>query len=253
MRAITVVAADDEPIVREDLRQLLAAEGDAVLVAEARDGFEALEQVAALEPDVLLLDVQMPHMSGLEVAAALDPERAPLIVMVTAFDQYALAAFDLHAVDYLLKPFDGSRFRRAFSRVRARLGAGGRGGLPAGLAADGAFPPPRPERLAVRRQRGAVIVAVEDVIWCEAADNYVRLHLRVGRELTRRTMAELEQLLDPGRFRRVSRSAIVNLAYVKRVEPAGHGDWTLVLSTGIKLLVSRNYRHAFLGAIGGIA
>lgn len=252
---IKVLVAEDERIVRDDLADLVRQEPGALLVGTARSGKEALRLIGEQEPDLAFLDVRMPGMTGLEVAASLEPGFPPLVVFVTAHDRYAVKAFELQALDYLLKPFDRTQFRRVFARARLRLEqvamhAGG-GDLP--RPAGDPEQPIRLERLAVRRHRRAVVVELDGVIWFEAADNYVRLHLPESVELTRRALGDLEAMLDPARFRRISRSAIVNLCHVRTMEPLGHGDWQVTLHTGRRLSLTRSYRDAFLEAFGGLA
>ncbi len=252
---IRVLVAEDERVVRDDLADLVRGQPDALLVGTARTGTEALRLIGEHEPDLAFLDVRMPGMTGLEVAASLEPGFPPLVVFVTAHDRYAVKAFELQALDYLLKPFDRDQFTRTFQRARIRLEQA------SGQAATGAAWRPasvpeqqvRLDRLAVRRHRRAVVVELRDVIWFEAADNYVRLHLPESAELTRRALGDLEAMLDPTRFRRISRSAIVNLCHVRTMEPLGHGDWQVTLHTGRKLALTRSYRDAFLEAFGGLA
>jgi len=247
--ALRILIADDEPLARDDLRDQVEAIPGIEVVAVARDGKEALERMLATAPDIAFLDVQMPQMDGTQVLAALEPEARPLAVFVTAYDRYAVRAFELNAVDYLVKPFDRTQFRRAFDRARDRLRTGvAPGRYDAMLAGRGPL-----ERVAVRRVREAVVVELSDVIWLEAADNYVRLHLANRSELTRRALGELEVRLDPARFKRISRSAIVHLRHVRTLEPLGHGDWAITLDTGRRLTVTRSYREALIAALGGVA
>jgi len=249
MTALRILIADDEPLARDDLRQQVEAMPDAEVVAVARDGREALEQLLQTSPDIAFLDVQMPQMDGTQVLAALEPEARPLAVFVTAYDRYAVKAFELNAVDYLVKPFDRDQFQRAFNRARDRFRSDA-----APERYDGLLSPRGPlERVAVRRVRDAVVIELSEVVWLEAADNYVRLHQVTRSELTRRSLQELEERLDPQRFHRISRSAIVNLHHVRALEPIGHGDWRLTLSTGRRLRITRSYRDRVLAALGGVA
>lgn len=249
MNALRILIADDETLARDDLREQIESYPGAQVVGVARDGREALELMLHASPDIAFLDVQMPQMDGTQVLAALEPDARPLVVFVTAHDRYALRAFELNAVDYLVKPFDRSRFARAFERARERLRIGASPARYDALLADrGPL-----ERVAVRRVREAVVVELSDVIWLEAADNYVRLHQADRSELTRRSMAELEGRLNPLRFRRISRSAIVNLLHVRALESIGHGDWMLTLSTGRRLRITRSYREDVIAALGGVA
>ncbi len=255
MSALRILVVDDEPIVRRDLVRLLAAEPDTTVVGEARNGLEALDVIDQLTPDVVFLDVEMPELDGLGVVAGLDPERVPAIVFVTAFGHYALPAFDVHAVDYLLKPFDATRCRRALERVRERLAGARARDLDQVVSAlvDRTGAPRYLERLAVRGTDRTIILDLSDVIWIEASDNYVRLHAVTGRHLSRRTMRDLERTLDPARFARIHRSAIVNLACVRELRPRGDGDYDVRLADGVRLTLTRSYRDAFEARFGGVA
>ncbi len=255
MSALRILLVDDEPVVRRDLARLLGAEPHVEVVGEARNGLEALEQIDTIAPDAVFLDVQMPELDGLGVVAALDPETAPALVFVTAFDRYALQAFDAEAVDYLLKPFDAARCRRALERVKLRLtGSRERSTEQAMMAMQraGGAGPRYLDRLAVRAVRKIVIVDLVDVLWIEAADNYVRVHSAGGAYLTRRTMRDLATLLDPGRFARIHRSSIVNLRHVRELRPLGDGDYEVTLQGGARLTLTRSYRAGFEAAFGGI-
>ena len=256
MKPLRVLLVDDEPLVRRDLARLLASEPDVELVGEARNGLEALKQIETLEPDVVFLDVQMPELDGLGVVSAIDPEHAPAIIFVTAFDRYALQAFDAAAVDYLLKPFDTERARRALQRARMLL-AGAKGNrLETATEALTAVHVGRKrflERIAARGARKTVLIDVLDVVWIEAADNYVRFHTPTGTHLSRRRMRDLETVLDPGRFARVHRSAIVNLRRVRELRPLGDGDQEIRLDDDTRLTLTRSYREGFEARFGGIA
>lgn len=256
MTALRVLLVDDEPLVLRDLERFLAKEPDFDVVGTARSGTEALERIDALAPDVVFLDVQMPELDGFGVVAALDPERVPLVVFVTAFDRYALPAFDSDAVDFLLKPFDGERFDRALARLRVRAASRQGGDFDRLQRAAAATRPPGapwPERLAVRATGRAVIVDLGDVRWIGAEGNYARLHLPKQAWLTRRTLRDLEGTLDPARFARVHRSHIVALRWIREVRPLGDGDHEVTLDTGTRLVVTRTYRDELERRLGGIA
>jgi two-component system LytT family response regulator len=253
---LRILLVDDEPVVRRDLARLLGAEVGVEVVGGARNGIEALEQIDRLVPDAVFLDVQMPELDGLGVVAALDPRTAPVLVFVTAFDRYALQAFDAAAVDYLLKPFDAARCRRAVERVRTRV-SGSRSGVDARHAVSalqqlGGSTPRYLERVAVRMARRIVVIDVADVHWVDAADNYVRLHTPAGSYLARRTMREMAELLNPIRFVRIHRSAIVNVGQVSEVAPRGDADYVVTLHSGVRLALSRSYRARFVAAMGGV-
>jgi len=252
-----VVAADDEPLLLADLVRLLAALPDVDVVGEAKNGLEVLDLVERNHPDALFLDIRMPGLDGLGVVAELDPAHAPAVVFVTSFDQYAVQAFEAEAVDYLLKPFDPARLAKAVDRVRSRLGRDQGEALARSIAAlaaqRGSAPVEYLERIAARGVGRTTVLDVAEIRWIEAADNYVRLHTDEGVHLSRRTMRDLEALLDPRHFARVHRSAIVALRRVRELRPLGDGDQELLLEGGTTLVLTRSYREAFEARFGGIA
>jgi len=250
--ALRVLLVDDEPLVRRGIRAFLADERDVEVVGEARNGAEAVSAIEALSPDLIFLDVQMPGLDGFGVVSEVGLDRMPAVVFVTAFDEYALRAFDVHAVDYLVKPFDEPRFRTALGRARERLGARRADGN-AELAALLAELRPRAEyadRLLVKGNERVLVVSVDDVDYVEAADNYVRLQTRAGRHLMRETIKGLEARLDPRRFARIHRSTIVNLSRVRELQPLFNGEMAVVLKDGTTLTMSRGYRDAFVERFG---
>jgi two-component system, LytTR family, response regulator len=232
-----ILIVDDERPARDKLRRMLALEPDISAIEEARDGVEALQMLPAFAPDVLLLDIQMPEIGGLDVAASL-PSPAPLVVFVTAYDDYAIRAFDANAIDYLLKPYDQQRLQRALRRVRERLAA---------TAPPTPAPAPPPEQLPaitqllVPERGGTRIVKVEQIQWIETADNYVVLHTADGDPLMRQTLAGLVEKLGP-RFLRCHRRAAVQLDWIRSVQPLDKGDCELVLRSGARVPCSRQYR-----------
>jgi two-component system LytT family response regulator len=229
---IRVVVADDEPLARERVRDLLAERTDVALAGEARDGEEALRLVHELAPDLLLLDVQMPGLDGFQVLAEL--ERAPAVVFITAFDEYAVRAFEVHALDYLVKPFLRARFHDAIDRALARPAADLRA-----LLAE--LRPSHLTRFVVRSADDISFVKASDVTWIESAGNYVRLHTAAGERIVRTSLRELESRLDPAVFVRVHRSAFVNLDFVQKLEPYFHGEFVITLTDGARLTSSRSY------------
>jgi two-component system, LytTR family, response regulator len=247
--SLRVLLVDDEPLVRVGLRGLLAEEPEVVVVGEARNGVEALELIGSLTPDLVFLDVQMPGLDGLGVLNALAPEERPPVVFVTAFDQYAVRAFDLHAVDYLLKPFDAERFHVALARAQERLAARDPGpareSLRALLAELRGGDAAGPDRLAVREQGRIVLVPTAEIDWIEAADNYVRLYRGGQYHLLRESLGRLEERLDRRRFARIHRSAMVNLDRVRALEPGPGGEYDVILQDGRRLTLSRGYRDRF--------
>jgi two-component system LytT family response regulator len=231
-----VLIVDDEAPARARLRRLLAAFADVQIAGEARDGDEALRLAAELAPDALFLDVQMPGASGLDVAASL-PDPAPAVVFVTAFDRYALPAFDAAAIDYVLKPVEPERLARALQRLRERH-------APSGATR------PAPRQLLIPDRGRTHVVAVTEILWLEAADNYVVVHTAARAPLMRRTLAGLLDDLGSG-FARTHRSAAVALAHVTAVQPLDKGDATIVLRGGATVPCSRQYRAAFLERLRG--
>ena len=227
-----ILIVDDERPARDKLRRLLAQEADVTALAEARDGVEALEEVDAFKPDVAFLDIQMPEISGIELAASL-PAPAPLIVFATAFDQYAIKAFDANAIDYLLKPYDQARLQRALERVRLRLRA------PHSVPA---FDSGHAVRQLLISERGVTrVIKVDQLQWLETADNYVVLHTGAETPLMRQTLAGLLDKLGPG-FVRCHRRAAVQLNWIERVIALDKGDCELVLRGGARVPCSRQYR-----------
>jgi two-component system LytT family response regulator len=256
MGSTRVLIADDEPLARQRLRTLAAKEADVVIVGECATGRAAAEMLRQRATDIAFLDVQMPDGDGFDVIREVGAERMPAVVFVTAYDRYALQAFAVHAVDYLLKPFDGARFREALGRARARVDARARGERERRLLALvqelGGAPPPV-ERLVVRSASRVLVVRVEDLDYAEACGNYVRLHCRGERHLMRETMNALEARLDRRRFARIHRSVVVNLDRVKELHPLFHGDWAVVLSSGVRLTLSRTYREQVQQLMAGRA
>jgi two-component system LytT family response regulator len=250
---VRVVVADDEPLVRRGLRAFLDGEPGLTLRGEARNGLEAVDLIRAERPDLVFLDVQMPELDGFGVLEALEGMPMPVVVFVTAYDEYAIRAFDVHAVDYLLKPFDEERFRIALTRARARLGERRAHSLDERLEAVLSELRAREQyvdRLLVKNDGRVMVLQVEDVDWIEAADNYARVHTSRGRYLLREPIKTLERKLNPRHFARVHRSAIVNLARVRELQPLFGGEYVIILSTGAKLTLSRGYRDAFRDRLG---
>ena len=242
LRALIV---DDEPLAREGVRLHLEQEPDFEIVGECGDGDEAVRAIRAHRPDVVFLDIQMPGRDGFGVLDALDVNELPQVVFVTAYDQFALQAFEAHALDYLLKPFDEDRFRRTVDRVRIQLRTQKRHELDtriAELLADIRHRPKYYERLVVRSGGRIIVLRVEDIDWVEAAANYVKLHVGPRTYLLRETMGHLEEKLDPARFLRIHRSTMVRVDRIKELEPLFQGDYLVILHDGSRLTSSRSYR-----------
>ncbi|MEO8335448.1 MAG: LytTR family DNA-binding domain-containing protein [bacterium] len=246
-----VVIADDEPLARERCASLLATHADVQVVAICTSGVETVAAIRRERPDVALLDIRMPDGDGFEVIDALDELERPIVVFTTAYDAFALRAFEVNAVDYLLKPLNPSRFDEAFARVRRRrLGErdGPREGLER-LLEEFRRARAAPERLIARRGAAVTVVAVERIDWIEADGNYARLHSEGAVHLIRESLSGLSARLDSHRFLRIHRSAIVNLERIRSIEPLFHGEFQLELNTGAKLTVSRTYAATVRGAL----
>ncbi len=238
---IRALIVDDEPLARRRIRRLLEREPDVEVIGECSDGGEALQSIRARRPDLVFLDVQMPVMDGIQVLQSVGSLPMPAVVFVTAYDQYTLQAFDSCALDYLLKPFEEDRFRESVRRARERLNQGADGKelrtLLQRLRERSYL-----DRLLVKSRNGLVFLRVDCLRWIEAAGNRVRLHVAGEAHLLRSTMAAMEARLDPSRFLRVSRSAIVNLDAVKEIQPWFHGDYVVILRDGTRIPLSRGYR-----------
>jgi two-component system, LytTR family, response regulator len=247
---LRAVIVDDESPARRRIRRLLASEPDVAVVGECGDGESALAAIARERPDLVFLDVQMPERDGFDVVRTL-PEPLPAILFVTAHDRYALRAFDVHAVDYLLKPFTAERFRTAVARARERIAHRIADAGLSSLAATLRTRPTYLTRVPVRSGSRTLIVDLASVDWIDAADNYVRLHVGRREHLLRETLASIETGLDPDRFVRVHRSAIVQIDRVAEIRPQSHGDAALVLRDGTVVPVSRTWRERVRAAFAG--
>jgi len=242
---LRVLIVDDEPPARDKLRRWLAEPPDLELVGECADGIAAAAAIDRLTPDVVFLDIQMPGLSGLEVAAQLEPEAAPLIVFVTAFDEHAIKAFELDAVDYLLKPYDKARLHRSLERLRGRRD-------PAVASAAVRVARQRvgaSQRLLVPRGEGVELLDAHAIHWLEADDNYVHVHTAGHTFMLRRTLADLLAQLGE-RFVRIHKSAAVNLAEVKALSPLFKGDHEIELQSGQKLRLSRRFKDELFARVG---
>ena len=244
--SLSVLIVDDEPIARHALARLLREQADIEVLGEHGDGASALAAIRAQSPDLVFLDIQMPELSGLEVAAALG-ERLPATVFVTAFEQYAVRAFEANALDYLVKPFSRERFAQTLQRARARLSAGAQDRQPIAQALEALRRREHYlERIPVRIDEHVVLVPVEDIVWIRANRNTVQLHLAQATHELRETMTALAARLDPRQFARVHRSAIVNVRRVKAIHPWFNGHHVLTLDTGQQLRMSRYQHELFL-------
>jgi two-component system LytT family response regulator len=226
------------------LRAFLARHPAFEVAGEAGDGLTAARMIEEERPDLILLDIQMPEMDGFEVLSAVEIEPLPYIIFVTAFDHYAVQAFEVGAIDYLLKPVAPDRFDQALERARHQLdrGAGDLADRLARALEQVAPARPRVERFLVKDQGRSRFVAASEVEWIEAAGNYLKLHTPGGIHLVRATMKEIESRLDTARFARVHRTSIVNVDRIQYLEPWSHGDQLIVMKSGEKLMLSRRYR-----------
>ncbi|HWY74892.1 MAG TPA: LytTR family DNA-binding domain-containing protein [Verrucomicrobiae bacterium] len=242
---IRVLIVDDESLARDRLRQLLEQEPEIEVVGECSDGRAAVEEIRKRMPDLIFLDVQMPELDGFGVLQKIGPQAAPVIVFVTAFDQFALRAFDVHAIDYLLKPFDRDRFRQALGRAIEQVKNREAHLLVQRQQAliDELKPPVKSnERIAVKSGGHAVWVNLEEIDWIGSADNYAELHVGAKSHLLRETLGALEARLPPEKFVRVSRSVIINISRVQKLDRKFYGGYELTLQDGTTLTMSRRYR-----------
>jgi len=237
---------DDEELARDRLRQLLSEDPEIELVGECADGREAVEAIHKQSPDLIFLDIQMPELNGFEVLEAISTEPMPVIVFVTAHDKFALRAFEVHAVDYLLKPFDRERFgsalRRALQQVKHREDPA-RAEAQAAVLTEVQTQAKPIDRLAVKSGGRIRILRTADIVWIESAHNYVEIHEDKQSHLLRDTISAIEQKLPPDKFVRISRSTIVNVEKIKELEPLFYGEYTVTLHNGKRLTLSRRYRH----------
>jgi two-component system, LytTR family, response regulator len=250
---IRAVIVDDEPLARLRIRSLLAEVEDVEVVAECANGREAIQAIEESPPDLLFLDIQMPELDGFDVLQAIGVGHAPVVIFVTAYDQFALRAFEAHALDYLLKPFDDERFEAALERARERIRQQQGGDLDRRLRAfleevrgDRGYL----QRLVVPSGHRSVFIRTEEIDWIEAERNYIRLHVGGRAYLLRENMSRIESALDPAKFCRIHRSTIVNIDRIQAVESLFRGEYLVVLHDGTKLTSGRSYRpnlHNLMG------
>lgn len=262
METISALIVDDEPVAREGIRVMLQDDPDIEVVGECADGATAVEMIRGLEPDLVFLDIQMPETDGFAVIEEIGTDRMPAVIFVTAYDQYALRAFDVAALDYLLKPFDDERFAASLERVKAQIRQNEVGELSRRLVAlletqaDQAADQSPPEsgayleRVMLKVGGRVIFRKVGDIDYIEAEGDYVRLHMGGESHLLRDTMKRLESQLDPRRFARIHRSTIVNLDRIKELHPYFHGDYMVVLKDGTELKLSRTRRASLERRLG---
>lgn len=258
MPAIRTVIADDEALARKKLMLLLGSEPGVQVVAECRDGQQTISAVRAHKPDLLLIDVKMPDVDGFEVLARLTAEEMPVVVFTTAYDHFAVRAFEAHAMDYLLKPFERERLHQAIERARSELLKLHNRELTSrilDLLASRSDPKPEAkptdDRMVIRAGGKVVFLDLAEVDWIEAAANYVRLNVGKESYLVREGIGRVSERLDPDRFVRIHRSVIVNVRKIKELQPCDSGEYIAVLRNGKELSCSRGYRTELQRLIGG--
>ena len=256
MKTIRAAIVDDEPLARRRIRNLLVEARDVEVIAECANGKDAIESLEGSPPDLLFLDIQMPEIDGFDVLQAIGVDRVPAVIFVTAFDQFALRAFEAHALDYLLKPFDDERFEAALQRARERIRQQQRGeqdrrlqALLENVRSDHGYL----RRLVVPSGHRSVFVRTEQIDWIEAERNYIRVHVNVGggrAYLLRENLTRIASALDPAMFCRIHRSTIVNIDRIQTVETLFHGEYLVVLRDGTKLASGRAYRASVRALMG---
>ena len=254
MKPIRMLVVDDEPLARAGVRSLLANDDEIEVIGECGDGAEAVVAIMDLQPDAVLLDIKMPELSGLDVVRTIGVEQMPLVVFITAYDEHALRAFELHAMDYLLKPFDDERFVQTIERVKREFRTRAAAQLSEKLLNVLQETQPRSgrylSRIVVRADGRTLLLRATDVDWIEAADYYARIHSGGKSHLLRETMNDLETRLDPDVFFRVHRSAIVNLEKVKEIQPYTRGEHVVIMNNGAKVRLSRGRREKLEERLG---
>lgn len=246
---ITTLIVDDEPLARERLKRFLRDEPEIEIIGECGDGESAVTSIKQQRPDLIFLDIQMPEKNGFEVIRSLGVKKLPIVIFVTAYDQYALQAFDVHALDYLLKPFNKERLHRAVSRAREQFAKKNSGSIDERIISllEDLRPEKRYlERLVVKTSGRIFFLKAEEIDWIEAAGNYVKIHSGRDAHMIRETMNGIEAKLDPDRFLRIHRSTVVNVDKIKELHPMFSGDYAVILRNGAELSLSRNYRDRFL-------
>jgi two-component system, LytTR family, response regulator len=249
MNKIRTLIVDDEPIARKGIRRELEHERDVEIVAECANGRDAVAAIQKQKPDLVFLDLQMPELDGLSVVETVGVEQMPTVIFVTAYDEFALRAFEIHALDYILKPFNSERFQQALQRAKRQIQQANLDGVSQKLLAliEGSERRPSAsqtylERIVVKSGGKIFFINTEEIDWIEAADNYVRLHVGKASHLVPGTMNRLEGKLSPAVFLRIHRSTIVNTTRIKELEPLFHGEYVITLANGKELTSSRTYR-----------
>ncbi len=266
MTPIQVLIVDDEPLARSGLKKLCERDSDLKLVGECANGVASVEAILQVEPDLVLLDIQMPEMDGFEVLSSVGVEKMPFVIFVTAYDQFAVKAFEVHALDYLLKPFDDDRFFEAINRAKEAIRESNKRDLSnrlMGLLEESGLSKPSSEvnqdtasapgfltRIVVKEMGTIHLVGVNEIHWIEAANYCVKLHTKQKTHLIRDSLKSLDTQLDPAAFFRVSRSAIVNLDFIREIQPYCRGSMMIVLKDGTQVTLSRSRRDALERILG---
>jgi two-component system, LytTR family, response regulator len=252
-RRIKALIADDEPLARKFIRRMLKQDPEIEIVGECSNGKEALATIKKQEPDVVFLDIQMPEMDGFKVLETLGLEHLPEIVFTTAYESYAIRAFELHALDYLLKPFDQVRFKAALKHVKERIHSQqlGDGRLQIRTLLETIkAQPAHLDRIIIKADGRISFLNTGEIDWIEADDKYVHLHTGKGTKIVRQTLSAMETELDPKRFVRIHRSAIVNVDRIKELQPLFSGEHSVLMENGTKLTLSRNYKDKLFEILG---
>jgi two-component system LytT family response regulator len=250
---LRVLVADDEPLARKLIRRFLKQEPDVELLGECGDGKETVAMIRNTKPDLLFLDVQMPELDGFAVLDTLGAADMPQVIFTTAYESYAIRAFELHALDYLLKPFDQVRFKAAMQHARERLRnhRPGEEGVQIGSLLETIKAQQQHlDRLIIKADGRITFLNTHDIEWIEADDKYVYLHTAKGKKMVRQTLSSMEAQLDPKRFRRIHRSAVVNVERIKEMQPLFNGEHSVLMDDGTKLTLSRTYKDKLFELLG---
>jgi two-component system, LytTR family, response regulator len=251
MKSLSVMVVDDEPLARTRIKRMLENIGSVEIVGECSNGREAVQQIPEIQPDVLLLDIQMPEMDGFEVLQSLN-SNFPYVIFVTAYDQYALRAFEVFALDYLLKPFNEARLEKAIERAREQIELKSNANFTDQISklVNELKEKTHVDRLVMKDERKIWFVPVHTIDWIEAEGKYVNVHVGRDSHLLRESLTALENKLNPKLFARIHRSSIVNVERIKELQPWFHGDYRVILNNGTELILSRTYRKRFQELIG---